>query len=316
MTRLSLEDLDERSESYDRSVLETRDVDHFCSSSHWILPAAKWLHGDPPALIAREGTAWVLLIGGSHWHPLETLWGLPSPLIGPNPDETAELFLRLVHATKRPIVVTGLAAKSRLARVFVERSQPRFNVFRGPVTRRYVADVASGVEHFLSRRSGDFRKSVKRARRRCVESGVRFEIADTTDAEASYERILDVERRSWKGIRGVGIDTEPMRSFYREMNRRLAARGARRLVFAVSEDGEHTLAYILGGVLGSTYRGLQFSFDHRYRELSLGNVSQVHEIERLCREGVTRYDLGTEVRYKKRWADQVIPTSAFILHPR
>lgn len=316
MTRLSLEELDQVSDRYDRSVLETADIDHFCSSSHWILPAAKRLHDAPPALIAHEGSAWVLLSGTSHLHPLETMWGLPSPLIGPDPKETADVFVELVRSEARPVVITGLSARSALASAFIERSRNYFTLFRGPVTRRYIGEISAGVDDFLSRRSGDFRKSLKRARRRCAESGVRFEVADTTDVDTSFERILDVERRSWKGMRGVGIDTEPMRSFYEDMNQRLVAREARRLTFAVSEDGKETVAYILGGVLGPTYRGLQFSFDHRYRELSLGNVSQIHEIDRLSRDGIARYDLGTEVRYKKRWADRVVPTEAFILHPR
>ena len=102
-----------------------------------------------------------------------------------------------------------------------------------------------------------------------------------------------------------------MGSFYREMNRRLVDRGARRLLFATLDGAD--VAYIFGGLFGDTYRGLQFSFDHRYADLSLGNLCQLEQIRRLCNEGVPNYDLGTEVRYKKRWGDRVFTTSSLFV---
>ncbi len=103
-----------------------------------------------------------------------------------------------------------------------------------------------------------------------------------------------------------------MRSFYREMNDRLGARGARRLTFA-RIDGEDR-AYIFGGTFGDTYRGLQFSFDERFAALSLGNLCQLEEVRRLSASGIRRYDLGTEVRYKKRWGEEVVATQSLVVY--
>ena len=83
--------------------------------------------------------------------------------------------------------------------------------------------------------------------------------------------------------------------------------------FATLDGGD--AAYILGGVLGNTYRGLQFSFDDRYRAHSLGNLCQLQEIGRLCEQGVDVYDLGTEVPYKKRWGDRVFATTCLVVQP-
>ena len=54
-----------------------------------------------------------------------------------------------------------------------------------------------------------------------------------------------------------------MFDFYQRALPRLAARGALRLSFA--RDGERDVGYVLGGVLGDTYRGLQLSYDADYQ---------------------------------------------------
>lgn len=209
-------------------------------------------------------------------------------------------------------LITGLRETSRLFRALVPELGRRFALSRGPVTRRYAAELEGGVEGFLRRRSSGFRKNLRKAERQSRARGVRFEIADY-DEESSFERMLAVERKSWKGRRGVGIDTEPMCGFYREMNERLVERGWRRLVFATLEGED--VAYIFGGVFGDTYRGLQFSFDDRFGDLSLGNLCQLEEMRRLAAEGIQTYDLGTEVAYKKRWGDRIFSTSSLLVRP-
>ena len=40
---------------------------------------------------------------------------------------------------------------------------------------------------------------------------------------------------------------------------------------------------------------------------------QYHQIIELCEEGVARYDLGTEMDYKRRWAEDVMETEMLVL---
>ncbi|HXV61442.1 MAG TPA: GNAT family N-acetyltransferase [Vicinamibacteria bacterium] len=290
----------------------SENIDRFCSGSHWILPAARFLHGSPNAAIAEDDDCWVVLGGTTNLYPLEAMWGLACPLIGSEPEAVVGLLLDLL--TRVPwngLLLTGVAPGSPLHRTLQARLGPRYPVSTGPATRRYVADIGGGLDGFLSRRSRDFQRNLRRAERLAAVNGLQFEVADDLAPEESFRRILDVERRSWKGARRVGIDTQPMSSFYEEMNRRLAARGLRRLSFARVEGQD--VAYILGGVVGRTYRGLQFSFDRRYEALSLGNLCQVEEIRRLAGVGIDRYDLGTEVSYKKRWADALSTTISLIV---
>jgi len=320
MVRLTFEQLDAESAHYDQTVLETPDIDHFCSSSLWILPATRHLAAPATACVVRSDGAYVTLArsrygnGTAMLHPLEAMWALPSPLVGADPAASVALLIETLmeDASWNVALITGLRETSRLFRALVPELGRRFALSRGPVTRRYAAELEGGVEGFLRRRSSGFRKNLRKAERQSRARGVRFEIADY-DEESSFERMLAVERKSWKGRRGVGIDTEPMCGFYREMNERLVERGWRRLVFATLEGED--VAYIFGGVFGDTYRGLQFSFDDRFGDLSLGNLCQLEEMRRLAAEGVQTYDLGTEVAYKKRWGDRIFSTSSLLVRP-
>ncbi len=250
-------------------------------------------------------------------HPLEAMWALPSPLVGAEPDELIELLLTTLDDDRGwdAVVLTGIPEASVLWKKLIPALSKRHQLARGPITRRYAADLSGGVDTFLAKRSPGFRKNLRKAEARARRLDLCFEVADDgtlEDADASFERLLAIEQRSWKGHRGVGIDTEPMCGFYRAMNRRLVERRAQRLVFAKIDGSD--AAYIFGGLLGNTYRGLQFSFDDSFAEHSLGNLCQLEEIRRLSDQGVEVYDLGTEVAYKKRWGDRVLTTSCIIAH--
>jgi len=47
--------------------------------------------------------------------------------------------------------------------------------------------------------------------------------------------------------------------------------------------------------------------------LGVGGLLQYHQIVELCREGISRYDLGTEMDYKRRWAEDVMETEMLVL---
>ena len=103
------------------------------------------------------------------------------------------------------------------------------------------------------------------------------------DHHTLYRRVLAIESKSWKGQIGSGLSTGSMSEFYRLALPRLAHRGALRLVFLTSEGQD--LGFILGAVVGERYRGLQFSFDDRFRDGSPGDVMQGLQIRRLVDAG-------------------------------
>lgn len=320
---LRLDELERNPAPFDEAVRSTDSIDAFCSGTSWILPAVHHLHA-PTEVVLRESSGCFLALarsssqsGASVLHPLESMWALASPLVGPDHEVLVELLAETLARSRGWDVcfVAGLTADSPLLSKLVAKLARSHRLAPGPSTRRYVADLSRGVDGFLGRRSKGFRANLRKASRRAERDGVRFEVADAespSSPDESFDRLLDVERRSWKGRAGVGIDHEPMRGFYREMNRRLLASSSRRLSFA--RIGDEDVAYIFGGRAGATYRGLQFSFDDSYASLSLGNLCQLAEIRRAVGDGMTRYDLGTEVGYKRRWGDFVFSTSSLFVY--
>lgn len=320
MEPLDLAAFDAAADDFDAAVLRSRGIDHFCSSSAWILPAHHALMPPREPWLRRGEQGWVALAHRTEGHvrylqPLEAMWGLASPLLGAGDDvEVRDLVAEFAAAcfadpSWNLLLLSGVTSGTPLYQALVDRLGRRCRLGLGPITQRYVAALDGGLDGFLRRRSANFRHALGKAVRRAAGLGILFEPLEIREAEAAaaaYERLLEIERCSWKGQEGVGIDEGAMCEFYRLMLPRLARRGALRLLFARHE--ERDVGYILGGVLGRTYRGLQFSFDASYARYSLGNVLQYHQIAALCEEGVMHYDLGAEVEYKRRWAEPGLET--------
>lgn len=323
MTELTLAELDRESPAFDRAVLASGDIDHFCSSTDWGVPAAEALLPGRPTLIARLEGGYLAMAQASHpggtvLQPLEAMWGLGCPVVGADAFGLARQIASLLERRpKDAIMVGGLGQRSARLSALVRALVGRYELGLGAVTRRFVASLDGGTDGFLRRRTASFRVALKRARRRGQQRGLSFLACPIAPggAEAAFERVLAVEAKSWKGLQGVGIAASTMMGFYRAMTRRLAERGGVRLMFAKDADGRD-VAYILGGVLGDTYRGLQFSFEAGFEDCSLGNLCQYHQIAALCEEGVRRYDLGAEVEYKRRWGEQAHETVTLIGLPR
>jgi CelD/BcsL family acetyltransferase involved in cellulose biosynthesis len=65
--------------------------------------------------------------------------------------------------------------------------------------------------------------------------------------------------------------------------------------------------------MAGEYRGLQFSYDDALTRHNIGSLLQVRQIAELCDAGVARYDLGTEMEYKRRWAEDIMETEMLVL---
>jgi CelD/BcsL family acetyltransferase involved in cellulose biosynthesis len=254
--------------------------------------------------------------GFPYIEPVELAWGLASPLVGRDPVPLAEAVVAMLAARRdwQLAIITGLTAWGLQRRALEHALPARWERRTGTPTARYVASLDGGVDGFLSRRSRELRKSLRKSLRAAAQAGVTFESVAHVPAEAApalYARIQEVEAMSWKAREGVGISSGPMRAFYDHMLPRLCARGQQRILFARAADRD--IGYILGAVFEGEYRGLQFSYDDAHAALGIGGLLQYHQIVELCEEGVTRYDLGTEMDYKRRWAEEVMETEMLVL---
>ncbi len=329
---LSFEQLASESEAraFDRAVLASPSIDHFCSSADWILPAALALRpGRAPFVRRGQGGYLALAVGRDHersWlEPLEAMWGMACPLLGePAGALAVEAAAELAGSGALgalPVLGCGFAPGSARLDAWARALTPRYRCgLGGSPTERVVASLAGGIDGWLSRRGAGFRRALSRAVRRGEREGVSIERLpeqlDAAAASAAYQRLCAIDATTWKAREGVGIGASEMIDFYRVMVPRLAARGALRLAFA--RLGERDVAYILGGVLGDTYRGLQFGYAAGLERLSLGNLCQWNELTSLSttRPAIQRYDLGAAYDYKRAWGEQLVSTVTLIAFPR
>ncbi|MBC7793483.1 MAG: GNAT family N-acetyltransferase, partial [Clostridia bacterium] len=299
MELLSFNELDTERDRFDALVASTPDIDSFCSSTMWLLPAHEAFGPRHDSVVHRTAAGYIALVRavGADEHgnamrvvqPLELSWGFPSPLIGPSPEPLAE---DLAHLLLRfhdwdLVALSGIVPESPTFDAILERLGRNFRLFRGESTRRYRSSLEGGLDAFLAKRSRDFRKNARRGFTKAANTGLTFVqapmSASADQANALYDRLLAVDDSSWKGLAGVGLNASAMTVHYRGITKRLAERGLLRLWFC-QHDGRD-VAYILGGLFAKTYRGLQFAYDAAYTEYGLGNLAQLTTIETLGQEG-------------------------------
>ena len=314
---LSLQQFDDQAATFD-SVVE-KNGGSYCSSSSWQIPALRAFsaRGVKPLILRYDDTYLFLAHGlraSGHWvlTPFEASWGLGCPIAG-DPEKGVSLLKSVLYSRSIPwnyCLLCGIEPGSILARLLLKSLEQEFALRVHFGTPRFVSSLEGGLDAFLSRRSKNFRRSVKKARTRGEEAEVYFEVGDDNYRDPKqYLRIQTIERQSWKGKQDAGISAEPMLSFYKHM---LQREGDFRVAYA--RLGQKDIGYILGVVFAGQYRGLQFAFADEYRALSVGTLMQLHEIQRLVKEGVTSYDLGgTGVSYKTRWSDQIVPSAALVI---
>jgi hypothetical protein len=315
MRRLSHDEFLSERDRYDAAVAAAPETTPFANGSLWQLAARDTIETPGPFdehLVVEDGGRWLLFAerdGRRIFYPYEAVWMFGCPLVGEPLDlagflrEAAEVFV----PGPAGFLVGGVAAEGRIDAGLrgLARRWRDWRVFEG--TDCMVADLDSDAEAWLARRSARFRKRLLAGR---LPDGVRIESADVLPPAQVMERLLSVQRRTRKWREGEDIFLEPcFRAFYERLVADLAACGGLRVLFAVhrdeagSREGED-LAYVLGGVIGSTYRGLQMGYVESVEALGLGNLLQWRNLRERAAEGVARYDFGMHAPYKERWTDR------------
>lgn len=326
MRQLNTQQFRSTIDSFDAQVARTMDIDRFCSASCWILPAFETLSAEHElwAWKATQTDGFVALCKGEHprvgryLQPLEASWGLASPIVGADAAAVTREFVaqaREIADSWDILFLTGISEDSQQFEALVCGFQADHFMGIGPSMGRQYATIEGGLEGYLSRRSSKFRANIRRELRGAQQIGVEFEyrnqFEDEADCAQAFERIIDVEHRSWKGRDGAGITHGRMHQFYRSMLPRLAEKGALRIIFATLDGVD--IAYGFGGIFQNTYRGLQMSFDQEYRDISPGNLAQIEMIRGLANDGIEVYDMGQSMDYKSSWTDAEFETVAVIV---
>jgi hypothetical protein len=329
MRVLGWDELEAIADELDGLARQSPEVDGFCSSSAWVLPARAAFAPEAEPASVRVGPGALLLMrrtleeGPVILTALEAVWGLASPFLGGSAKAMAEAALALMslgpaRQRARALVLPGLADGGEAARALEQvAASRRRRLQAGPETARVVASLQGGVDGFWARRSAKFRATTRRARRHAAAAGITYErlLPSAAEVPAMWRRVLALEARSRKAAIGGGLVVPEMQVFYADMLPRLAARGRLRVVFA-RRDGQD-LAFVMGGLhpglAGLEYRGLQVSFDDRFAAESPGVLVHVEMIEWLCADGVIAYDLGSDMPYKHRWGEPGLVTRMYLL---
>lgn len=340
MPAVSLDEYESRWADVEDAVDATPDVDPWCSGPDWTAPvhrafAPKQKHSafeyDLIFEYERAGFAslapYVTENGTCYLSGLEPLWGFASPLVG---QDTAAVATNLCPDLEKldhwmALYLPGLPASScdtdqtdteeivvsptsvEIARSLSELGELRWH----PGIVRQVANLEDGYESWWQRRSAKFRRNLSKAHATANQHRVSF--ADVSEDSDVFDRLMKIELRSWKGLTDSGISAPEMSVMYQLMIHRLQAKSRLHVYIAVVDGLDR--GFILGGVRGRRYRGLQLSFDDEFASLGLGNLLQRHQLEQLCNSGsVDVYDMGMDFPYKRRWADSAERSVAVVVH--
>ncbi len=315
--RVEADQLDLIARAWDAAVDRTPDADEFCASSIWSFAAASSFPEHDAPVVVGDGRSFAgmrratgedgarLLLG------LDPVWGFATPMVG-HPVQAARLLAARLTLDEHDVaVVTGQRTDGIGLQCLVRVLGDRHRLLQGPTELRLQADLSSGLEPWLARRSSRFRQRLGQIRRRADAAGIEVVDCSALPPDVALDRILDVEVRSWKGEAGTGLASGSLAGFYRRMAWRLAAGDQLRLLFA--RQGDRDVGYVLGGIRGRTYRGLQLSYDARLADHGIGHLLQIHQLESLAGTGIDVYDLGMDMPYKRRWTDRVVETFAVLV---
>lgn len=300
------------------SPLLSPDDGLFVATSDWSLALRNQQFDARPALV-----------------PLDAVWGFASPFVLTTTDvnpfqiqqwaqEMAEVLLHEPHWELA--FLTGLAPGSPLDEALLRALSSHVRLVGGEPTIRCIASLTEGADAFLDRRSRSFCRNLRQATARANAAGLTIESVDVAGRSGAevIARLVAIETQSWKGREDSGITSPDMATLYTGLIDRLAHPGGHAaealalpstsngIRLSVARLGGLDVGFILGGVIDGRYRGFQLSYAQSVRTLSVGNLLQVHEIRKLCQEGLHTYDLGMDMEYKRAWSDSVFTTRPII----
>ena len=213
----------ERLLAWAKAAAGTSQADPFCSAPAWQLAFHEAFSPDR-RLFLETGANGVLAFAEKRFSPenlfltpIEAHWLFGCPLMGKGAVDMLAGAMGSLTATYAPyfpkIVISGVRPGGMLPRRLLRAFSGAFNIYLYSECVQCAASLRGGEDGFLSRRSANHRSKLKKAARRALARGVRFERvapASPAEANATYARMLRVEAGSWKGINQCGM-AEPLR---------------------------------------------------------------------------------------------------------
>lgn len=314
--------------AWQKAAISTSQADPFCCTPAWQMAFHDAFSPKRRLLIVSHSNSVVALAehvspqGEAFLTPIEPHWFFGCPLLGKDAVKMLDSMIgdieKLYAPTFPQIIISGIRPEGTLSQRLIQTFANRFDIYLHSSGIQCAASLAGGVDGYLSRRSGNHRKKLRKQHRRGFEQGVYFERvapASYDEARRTYARMIGVELASWKGIGRCGMAETPAKEFYDSMLKRLAPAKGGRVIFAKHEDKD--IGFIFGGMAGRIYRGQQFSYDEQWKKYSIGNLMQMEQIKWLCEESARRYDMGPlsgpKMEYKSHWTEKEFRHQTWIL---
>ena len=324
-----LQPWDRPDSSWNRAANSTLQGDPFCCGTEWQLSYHQAFAPDRSLYLRETSDSLVALarapqkIRPNLFTPVEAHWFFGCPLLGSAAvdllDQAIQELAQRIPSTelKASFLISGIRPRGLLYRQLRQRFQQRFEFHKLIAETQCAASLSGGLDGFLSRRSSNHRRNLKKQSQRASRKGVYFERynpRNPAQVDSIYNRMITVEKASWKGLDECGMAEQPARHYYHLMLRRLAVSGSARIIMA--RHGDSDIGFIFGGIAASIYRGQQFSFADDWKKSSIGNLLQLEQISWLCEEGISRYDMGPVMGYKPHWTEKRLHIETWFLKPR
>ena len=204
----------------------------------------------------------------------------------------------VVNLRGLPEQSTSAQALDRLSR---SRQRPHLTVLGVPRWRSPFLPLEGDFSDYLRRRGRNFRKTLKRKRRRLEALGpLTLDLnAGVDDPQRALQIAADVCRRSWKGQLGSGLLVQPAARRFVE---RLVCDPRANTFIATLRVGERVAAYELGFRFDGKLWSYDSSFDPAFYDASPGVYLTARIIEDAYERGLREYDfMRGDEPYKLQW---------------
>lgn len=170
-----------------------------------------------------------------------------------------------------------------------------------PVIFSACINQVSGWKERFATHHGRFRKTLRNQVNRLERThSVRVEVLHTDPDQTLFERMLMIERASWKGRAGLHLESKKYRNFYRALFKQLSDRGWLRLGM-LALDGKD-VAYDFAVEFAGKVEILKGSYKNEFRNCSPGNVLMLKELEYYTLSGADQVNLlWGDLPYKLKW---------------
>ncbi len=167
-------------------------------------------------------------------------------------------------------------------------------------------------------RSRRMRSNINRMRRRLAslgEIGIR-RVASWPELDAAIDGHCEIEKRSWKASRNLGLASDKSHYFFYKGLARVFGQDGKFELRMLECDGQ-PLASTFGIMHDNVFQSLKIAHDSEYNKFSPGTVLESYELEDLFGRNLSSYEfLGSFLTNKLRWTSIVYETTNIHIYRR